>query len=1114
MTASALNPVVRYLSRLTASSASDLSDTDLLERFRARGEESAFTLLMQRHGPAVLGVCRRLLGNAADVDDAFQATFLVLLRKARSIRRSASLGCWLYGVAYRVAAKARARRLPGLPAGNVVVLSSRDPVAETYSRELAAVLDEEIRHLPERYRAPFILCVLESRTYEQAARELGSSKSSLARHVEQARTLLQRRLTRRGILVSAAMLSAALASEASAAAVPAVLTLATIQLVTRAAKNGAGISAPVATLARQAMPGAPLVRMFVALGLILAPSLAVVFLEDNEPAAPPPPAAKAANASDHVDGEGFPVPAEALARVGSAKYRHGGSLNGLHYSPDGKLLATTGGPRVRVWDVQTGKVVQQFPPAEQANLLDAVSKMLSVLPGQSVTPARKNLWGGDFTADGKTVVVLDGGTCRWFDVRTGRETRSRELKFDHERNLALFAPRGTMVVVGDKDASLVLFELPSGKELARLIADRSWLGEKAFSADGKMLAAVEDTAEAKRFRVRLFETETGQPVGSFDIGNNARGMAFSPDGKKLLGYDGQKHIQIWSVPDGKSLHDIEADVKTLTAVAFAPDGKSIVAGSQLFKTVRIDLATGKERNRYPTEYPSGTRLAFSPDGKELAVGVIDGVLSRWDLTSGQRKGSPAELEALARPMRFDATNRLLHVWDGALTTVDWQSGKITRRLSVPHSMGNFYLAESPDHSRLAGINAARKIAIWDTATGQEQCVLSGQNDEWLIPGFFSSDNKLIYTIQHDAPGRVWDATTGKQLAGFGKERRTDHRMVVSPNGKRMAVVSNVADEPREIIIWDTAERRELWHLLPVAGRWIGDLSFSPDSNSLVAVGGDIQQPHSTIPGFIQLWDMRTGTLTFADTDVPAGLYAVAFSADGRTLVTGDNVVRLWEVFTGRERHQFHGHDTYVYGLTFSPDGKLVASVSCDAPLFVWDVEGCYGKPPSDIPFSDEEKTNLWDGLRDRNASAAFGTLRLLLARPGPAVALLRERLRPSTTVDEKTIRKLFQDLDGEDLAIHEKAARELQALADRAEPILRKALTEKPSARVKQCIEAILKTPARDLPERRLQVRAVEALERIGSKEAREVLASLARGAKDAFLTREARLAVERLKGR
>jgi hypothetical protein len=144
MAMSALTPVLRCLSRLTGYPAGDLSDTELLDRYRRDGEEAAFALLVQRHGPAVRGACRRVLGNAADADDAFQSTFMVLLSKDGSIRRGAPPGCWLYGVALRVAAKARSRRLPSELAGRDFLTTDGDPVGEATRRELLAVLDEEV----------------------------------------------------------------------------------------------------------------------------------------------------------------------------------------------------------------------------------------------------------------------------------------------------------------------------------------------------------------------------------------------------------------------------------------------------------------------------------------------------------------------------------------------------------------------------------------------------------------------------------------------------------------------------------------------------------------------------------------------------------------------------------------------------------------------------------------------------------------------------------------------------------------------------------------------------------------------------------------------------------
>src|SRR5262249_55252835 len=139
-----------------------------------------------------------------------------------------------------------------------------------------------------------------------------------------------------------------------------------------------------------------------------------------------------------------------------------------------------------------------------------------------------------------------------------------------------------------------------------------------------------------------------------------------------------------------------------------------------------------------------------------------------------------------------------------------------------------------------------------------------------------------------------------------------------------------------------------------------------------------------------------------------------------------NDVYLWEVASGRVRHRFVGHQNPAYGLAFSPDGKLLAAASSEAPVFVWDVEGRHGRPPSAEPFSDEERTALWDGLAHSDASVAFAAVRQLLARPGPGVALLREQVG-RTAVDDREAARLVRDLGDDDFRTRERASARLTA---------------------------------------------------------------------------------------
>ena len=220
---------LRHLRKLVDGS-DRLGDHELLERFVIRREEPAFEALLRRHGPLVLGVCQRLLSDRHDVEDAFQATFLVLVRRAASIRKLESVSAWLYGVAYRIARKMRnqtARRRRCEARAQQCSAASR--LDEITGRELYAVLDEELTRLPADFRTALILCYLEGKTRAEAARELGWTLGTLKRRLEQARRRLHARLTRRGMAPSFALFAATFAGRKDATAVSASLASATLR---------------------------------------------------------------------------------------------------------------------------------------------------------------------------------------------------------------------------------------------------------------------------------------------------------------------------------------------------------------------------------------------------------------------------------------------------------------------------------------------------------------------------------------------------------------------------------------------------------------------------------------------------------------------------------------------------------------------------------------------------------------------------------------------------------------------------------------------------------------------------------------------------------------------
>jgi RNA polymerase sigma factor (sigma-70 family) len=237
MADSSLTPVLEHLRRLAGLPATAISDRWLLQQFLA-GDEAAFADLVQRHGAMVLSVGRRVLRSTHDAEDVFQATFLVLARKAAAVQKRESVGSFLHGVAYRLALKMRAdlarqhRRVEGKRP-----LASPEPLSEAAWHELQALLDAELRRLPEKYRAPLLLFYWEGKTHEEIARQLDWPLGTVKSRLAAARDLLRRRLTRRGLTLSAATTTTALAVATSSQAVLAGLLAATWQAAVRFAKG-------------------------------------------------------------------------------------------------------------------------------------------------------------------------------------------------------------------------------------------------------------------------------------------------------------------------------------------------------------------------------------------------------------------------------------------------------------------------------------------------------------------------------------------------------------------------------------------------------------------------------------------------------------------------------------------------------------------------------------------------------------------------------------------------------------------------------------------------------------------------------------------------------------
>jgi RNA polymerase sigma factor (sigma-70 family) len=382
-----------------------LTDRQLLERFLRCRDEAAFEALMQRHGPMVLGVCRRVLGNGHDAEDAFQATFLVLVRNAGRVRRPDSLGSWLYGVAYRTALEARtaaARRRK--KERQVAHMAGHRPPEGDTGGELREVLDHELAKLPEIYRAAVVLCELEGKSHREAARQLGCPEGTVTGRLARARKLLARRLAGHGIPLAVGGLGTVLARPAFTAPVPRALAGSTLKAAVATAAGHAAavgvVSVSVISLTEgvlKAMFLSKLKAMFPAVlaAAVLVGGLTVAAFRNEAAGQPPSPPV---NPPPPLPNQPQQGPVELLGGGGTAQL--------------GKLQLPTGHAPVQAIAsmAKDGRVVLRMAAPDTA-----VTRSLDVVRQGDVVQTTAT-----FQTNQETTTAYRRGEVRVFDVH-GRE---------------------------------------------------------------------------------------------------------------------------------------------------------------------------------------------------------------------------------------------------------------------------------------------------------------------------------------------------------------------------------------------------------------------------------------------------------------------------------------------------------------------------------------------------------------------------------------------------------------------------------------------------------------------------------------------------------------------
>jgi RNA polymerase sigma factor (sigma-70 family) len=1101
-------PVVSLLDQLRRLSPTGPdSDAARLDRFARHGDQHAFAALVDEHGPMVLRVCRRVLGDAQAAEDAAQATFLVLARRAHAIGRGDALAGWLHGVARRVALKARAglaRRGQPLVAANTPADNHADPLVEVSVRELLSIIDEEVDRLPRDYRLPVLLCCLEGLSQQEAARRLGWMPGSLKGRLERGRKRLHARLARRGIVAAAACAALELCRAASVAAIPAKLVSATVKgAVAFTARQGAmdAASTEAARLATAMLPGAAvgttrlvLVSLLV-LALTAVGATALTRLSPAEPLTPSQPISRPGqlpiDAKGHVDREGVALPPEAIARIGSARLRHGGQVTTAAYTPDGKSIASLDEDgHLCFWDAATGQVQRRLRPSNSA-----YEGRLVVRP------------------DGKSVVIFDGHSCRTVDVATGKELRSFAQESEGFALYPSFDRAGTVLAIHTANVLRVI-DVNSGKERFRLPVDGELIHDAAVSADGKTVA----TSIANGGTIALFDTSTGKvtrelkgPEGSAGI------LAFAADGKLLLSC--ARLPVVWDLTTYKIAGQIK-DFYNPRCAAISPDGKLLAVGGYdggRFDGVLIaEAPSAKVLRRLPA--PDPTSVAFTADGRTVLVGGRNGEISQWNLETGRLLDASASPFPGVKQLRFLDDRRLLlraqtfEVWD-------WRAGKVVERFADMDAGRHGSPDVSADGRWLAYPVDKGEILLIDGHQIEKPRRLPGHKQECLTVRF-APDGRTLFSSGTDKLVCGWDMATCQLRHEWKDHTQAAMVLEVSPDGRWVVSATTWLSTKRDAVIrvWDVKANR-LALKLAQPNRYFTTFAFSPDGRRLAAGGGEGEFDVNS-PGHIVVFDLPSGEPIADIAGHPRPVNIMAFSPDGRCVVAAnwhgekkDALFRYWELATGQERYRFNGHAGYVRALTFSPTGALLAVASPEAPAYVWDV---YGKSLAKQPFAGnmEEKQRLWQDLGSRDAKVSFQAVRKLIADADTAVALLAERLKPAPPVDSNRVQQWLEDLGSDDFDARQAATIALENLGDRIETMLRDVVTSGLALEAKRRVQSLIDKFDAPIPDLLARSRALEALEQIATPAAVRLLETMAAGQSDARLTRQAAAALGRTRKR
>jgi RNA polymerase sigma factor (sigma-70 family) len=597
----------------------DQTDGTLLRAFLDHNDQAAFEALLRRHGPMVLRVCSRTLGNTHDAEDALQATFLVLAQRAKSIRKRESLGSWLHGVAYRMSTDAR--RAAGRRRGHesrANPVHPTDPALNAAWQEVQAILDEEIQHLPESLREPFVACCLENQSCAEAAQQLGVEEVAVRQRLSRARKLLQHRLTQRGVSLAAVLGMAAVTATEASAAVSRSLVNSTVIAAAKiaAGQTLAGASVPAAVLkllegAKRAMILTKLKTATVVSLLAVLTSFGAALLADQLSASPQE-VGKEKAATDSAKA-GNPSITEAPRRAGPPRVlvEYKSPLTCMAWSPDGRVVATgTEDGAIHITEAATGKEVNSFRVGATITALAFAPNGKKLVLGQPGQPG--SIW--DIAA-GKEEPRGGGGGGG------GNIPPTVHVAFTPDGQWAVTIAVGRMVRSGPMGGGAMMMGNPAGGGCAAISPD----GMIGGWCDAKGMLRVLQPTQAASGPPQILQVDKTPCI------------AFAPGGKLLAVGGDDNSVQLWDLTAMKKTLLLTGLEKPAAQLSFSADGRTVTAVAADGMSIQIwNLSRNGARFRINPIGGAVGSHAQSPDGKMLATAAKGGKqLFLWKITSRQ-----------------------------------------------------------------------------------------------------------------------------------------------------------------------------------------------------------------------------------------------------------------------------------------------------------------------------------------------------------------------------------------------------------------------------------------------------------------------------------------------